>query len=154
MWLILTITLLYEKPKLTIPTNFSIMDTKPRILVIEDEPLVLKALNDALFEKYEVLSAMDGKTGLKLIQKELPHLILLDLMLPKMHGFDVLKEAQAHAITAEIPVVILSNLDSKEDIKKGYDLGAKHYMVKSEVDLVIIRNTIAKTLKEVGFKVT
>ena len=124
------------------------MKNKLKILVIEDEPLVLKSLNDDLLTKYEVLSAMDGKSGLNLIKEELPDLVLLDLLLPKMHGLKILEKVKSNEITAAIPIVILSQLDDKKTIKKGLSLGASDYLVKQEVNFKIIHKAIEKALKK------
>lgn len=122
------------------------MNTQPRILVIEDEPLILQALNDNLLQNFEVYCAMDGAEGLELIQEELPHLILLDLMLPKMHGFEVLKAAKESAVTRDIPVIILSSVDNQESIDKGKELGAEKYLIKQETNFLEIRQAIGDVL--------
>jgi DNA-binding response OmpR family regulator len=107
-----------------------------KIVVVEDEQILLRALNvELLSQGFEVLSAKDGETGLRLIIEEKPGLVLLDLILPKMHGFDVLKALKSNEETKEIPVIILSNLGQDSDIKKGSDLGAEGYFIKASTDL-------------------
>lgn len=116
-----------------------------KIIVVEDDPLLLKALNiELLSNDFEVLSAKDGEAGLQLIRKEKPDLVLLDLVLPKMHGFEVLKSLKNDKNTEEIPVIILSNLGQFSDIKKGLDLGAKDYYVKASTDLSELSGKIKK----------
>lgn len=121
---------------------------KNRIVVVEDDTILLKALNiELMSEDYEVLSAMDGEEGLKLIKKKLPHLVLLDLVMPKMNGLDVLVELKKNAKTKKIPVIILTNLGQDHEKEKGLSLGAKDYFVKSSTDLSEVSEKIASILK-------
>ena len=118
-----------------------------KILVIEDEQILLRALNvELLSQGFEVLSAKDGETGLRLINEEKPGLVLLDLILPKMHGFEVLKAIKSNEDTREIPVIILSNLGQDSDIKKGLELGAEGYFIKASTDLSELSKKINKIL--------
>ncbi len=107
-----------------------------KILLVEDEPTLQKTIGEVLKkENYEVFSALDGKTGLDLVQKEKPDLILLDLILPKMNGFEVLEELKSKEETKNIPVIILTNLERNEDINRALELGATTYLVKANYDL-------------------
>jgi DNA-binding response OmpR family regulator len=107
-----------------------------KILIIEDESALQKTLGEVLSQQgYEVLSALNGEIGLKLAQSKKPDLILLDLVLPKIHGFDVLKKIKDNPETKEIPVIVLTNLESIEDIKKAMELGATTYLVKANYSL-------------------
>jgi DNA-binding response OmpR family regulator len=118
-----------------------------KILVVEDEQILLRALNvELLSQGFEVLSAKDGETGLRLINEEKPGLVLLDLILPKMHGFEVLKAIKSNEDTREIPVIILSNLGQDSDIKKGLELGAEGYFIKASTDLSELSKKINKIL--------
>ncbi len=120
------------------------MENKKKILVVEDEATLQKALNDVLTQEgYEVLSALDGAAGLDLAKKENPDLILLDIILPKMDGFDVLKNLKKEG--SEIPVIILTNLSDINDIQKALDLGATTYLVKADFHL----EDVLKKVKEV-----
>jgi len=103
-----------------------------RLLFIEDELALQKTLGD-MFRKngYEVISALNGKAGIELANKEKPDVILLDLILPKMDGFEVLSNLKKTEETKEIPVIILTNLDNISDIDKALELGAKIYLVKA-----------------------
>jgi len=106
------------------------------ILIVEDEPTLQKALSIALErEGYEVKSALEGEAGLKLAKESKPNLILLDLILPKIDGFEILAELKKDESTKEIPVIILTNLESSQDIEKALVLGAKTYLVKANYDL-------------------
>ena len=107
-----------------------------KILIIEDESALQKTLGEVLSQQgYEILSALDGEVGLKLAQSKKPDLILLDMVLPKIHGFDVLKKIKDNPETKEIPVIVLTNLESIEDIKKAIELGATTYLVKANYSL-------------------
>jgi len=103
-----------------------------RLLFIEDELALQKTLGD-MFRRngYEVISALNGKAGIELANKEKPDVILLDLILPKMDGFEVLSNLKKTEETKEIPVIILTNLDNISDIDKALELGAKIYLVKA-----------------------
>ena len=115
------------------------------ILIVEDEPTLQKALSIALErEGYEVKSALEGEAGLKLAKESKPNLILLDLILPKIDGFEILAELKKDESTKEIPVIILTNLESSQDIEKALVLGAKTYLVKANYDL----KDIIKKVKE------
>ncbi len=107
-----------------------------KIVVIEDETVLQKAMSiELLGAGYTVMTAGDGEAGLELVKKVMPDLLLLDLIIPKLGGFEVLKALKADETTKNIPVVILSNLGQDEDKKKGMDLGAVDYYIKSSTDL-------------------
>ncbi len=106
------------------------------ILLIEDEFALQKTIGDVLSQEgFAIASALDGEAGLRIARDKLPDVILLDLILPKANGFDVLKSLKAHEETKHIPVVVLTNLESMEDIQKALDLGAMTYLVKSNYTL-------------------
>lgn len=106
---------------------------KTKIVLIEDDEILSKVVFEELKEAdFEVLQAFDGEEGLKLATKTKSDLILLDLLLPKKHGFEVLEELKKSPITRDIPVIILTMLGSDEDIKKGLKMGANDYIVKSQ----------------------
>jgi len=109
---------------------------KKKILYIEDESVLQQTLGEALkLEGYEMLFAPDGEIGLRLAQEEKPDLILLDLIMPKKNGFEVLKELKAAKETAEIPVIITTNLQGPTDIGKIIELGATTYLIKADHSL-------------------
>ena len=120
-----------------------------QILFIEDESAIHKTFSDALSsEDYEITSALDGEIGLRLAKEKKPDLILLDLVLPKLNGFEVLKALKADEATKAIPVIVLTNLEQMEDIQKAIDLGARTYLVKSNYDLSEVVDMIKKASKE------
>lgn len=118
-----------------------------KILFIEDEPTLQKAINKFLEnEGYEALSAIDGELGISMAKKILPDLILLDLILPKMNGFEVIKELKKDESTKNIPIIVLTNLEGSVDVEKAISLGAKDYLVKANYELKEIAEKINKTL--------
>ena len=123
------------------------MQTK--VLVIEDDQLMAGLLAEKLAKTdFAVRLAVDGENGLKELEKEVPDIILLDLILPGMSGFEILAKIKEDEKTKAVPVIILSNLGSREEIEKGMKLGAETYLIKANVliDEVVkkIRDTIAK----------
>jgi len=80
---------------------------------------------------YDVTSAVDGESGLSMIKEIKPDVVLLDLILPGINGFEVLEKAKQDPEIADIPVIILSNLGQKEDIERGQKLGAADFMIKA-----------------------
>ena len=95
-----------------------------------------------------MVSAMDGKYGLKLAATEKPDLILLDLILPRIHGFDVLKKLKEDDETKNIPIIVLTNLEGTGDVEKALELGATTYLIKTNYTLEEIIAKIKKTLNE------
>ena len=85
------------------------------------------------FYDFEPKLARDGDEGLRELEKEPPHLILLDLILPGINGFEVLEKVKGNAKTKDIPVIIVSNLGDKSDIDRGLSLGAEDYLVKANM---------------------
>ncbi len=102
-----------------------------KILVVDDEPPV-REIYSKEFSKagYKVILAEDGEEGLLKAGKDLPDLILLDVMLPKMSGIDVLKALKKNELTKKIPVLMLSNLGEEHIIKEGFGFGADGYLLK------------------------
>jgi len=102
------------------------------ILIVEDDKFLRELLVRKLEEeRFEALTAVDGKEGLKEIEEKQPALILLDLVLPGIDGFEILKRIKGNAETSKIPVIILSNLGQSEEVEKGLRLGANDYLIKA-----------------------
>ncbi|MFZ2975774.1 MAG: response regulator [Candidatus Moraniibacteriota bacterium] len=119
-----------------------------KILIIEDEETLQRALTQYLEEEnFEVFGAMDGEKGIEMVKKEKPDLVLLDIILPKKDGFKVLEEIKQDETTKNIPVILLTNLESIDDIQKAFDKGATTYLVKSEYKLEDVVKKINETLK-------
>lgn len=119
-----------------------------KILFIEDEPNLQKAIGELLKQEgYEIFGALDGEAGLEAAKKEEPDLILLDLILPKKDGFEVLKELKADEKLKNTPVIILTNLEGTGDVEKALDLGATTYLVKANYELDDVLNIVKNNLK-------
>lgn len=104
-----------------------------RILIVEDDPLMLRMYQKIFtFEKHEVQTATDGEDGLLKVQTFSPTVILLDIMMPKMNGLEVLEKLKVNPATAAIPVVMLTNLAGQQDAETALSKGAVKYIIKSE----------------------
>src|SRR5215203_394389 len=102
-----------------------------KILVIEDEPQMrLNLVTILRLEKFQPIAAPDGKTGLDLARRELPDLILCDVMMPELDGFGVLNEIHKDPATRRIPVIFLTARGEKTDMRDGLALGVDDYLVK------------------------
>ena len=103
-----------------------------KILIIEDDKFLRELISQKLEKAgYEVCEAIDGEEGIKQVKTENPDLVLLDLILPGIDGFEVLSQMKREPALSKIPVIILSNLGQKEDIEKGINLGADDYLIKA-----------------------
>ncbi len=108
------------------------MVKKKLILLVEDDEFLAELYATKLtLEGFEVALATDGEKGLKMIKDKIPDLILLDIILPKMDGFEILKNIKADKSLKNLPVILLTNLSQKDEIKKGLDLGANDYLIKA-----------------------
>ncbi|MBU2036673.1 response regulator [Patescibacteria group bacterium] len=118
------------------------------ILLIEDEPTLQKTLSSALTQEgYEIKSALDGEIGLRLAREIKPDLILLDLILPKLDGFEVLGELKKDGPLKDVPIIVLTNLESAPDIERALSLGATSYLVKANYDLKDVIEKIKNNIK-------
>ncbi|MBU4360710.1 response regulator [Patescibacteria group bacterium] len=117
------------------------------ILLIEDDDFLASMYQTKLeIEGYKVLMANDGEKGLAMIKKHIPDLVLLDIVLPKLDGFGVLKEVKKSKVLSSIPVILLTNLSQKEDVQKGFDLKADDYLIKAHYMPSEVITKIKKTL--------
>ncbi len=105
----------------------------PKVLVIEDDAL-LSRMYQSIFSdhEYEVTVAHDGEDGVKLAKANPPNIVLLDLMMPKVSGLEVIKQLKADPTTADIPIVVLTSLAHNQQSDAAIELGATRYLVKSE----------------------
>ena len=104
---------------------------KPKIVVIEDEVDILEVINYNLSkEGFDVCSALDGEEGLALIKKEVPDLVLLDLMLPGLDGIEICRKLKTDYSTRSIPIIMVTAKGEESDIVLGLGMGADDYMVK------------------------
>jgi DNA-binding response OmpR family regulator len=102
------------------------------ILIVEDDKFLRELITQKLVkEGYDTLMAIDGEEGIKKIREGKPDLVLLDLILPGIDGFEVLSRMKEDENLAKIPVIILSNLGQREEVERGLKLGANDYMIKA-----------------------
>ena len=122
-----------------------------KILLVEDEKSIRDLYEIKLTKSgFEVTTAENGGKGLELAQKLLPDLILLDVMMPVMNGFEVLKNLREKTETANIPVIILSNYGEVDQVTNGFIVGATDYLIKAEHTPSDVVNIINETLKNKG----
>jgi CheY-like chemotaxis protein len=118
----------------------------PKVLIIEDDPLMSRMYQRIFtFQKYDVEVAADGEEGLVKVASYKPTVILLDVMMPKMNGLQVLEKLKTDPENKNIPVIMLTNLAGQQDAETALSKGAVKYMVKSEHD----PKEIADMVKEI-----
>ena len=126
-------------------------DQPRRILVAEDDRFLRKAAEMALKRRgYTVLTAANGEEALRTAQSALPDLVLLDLIMPKLNGFDVLQALKKDAPTAHIPVIILSNLGQERDVQQAMEAGAAAYLIKGDLSLQSLVERVEEALTATG----
>jgi len=103
---------------------------KQQILTVDDTPLNLDILNGILKNDYEIKSAINGEIALKIAQAVVPDIILLDIMMPDMDGYEVCRRLKSNSHTSSIPVIFVTAMLSPEDEQKGFDVGAVDYITK------------------------
>lgn len=122
-------------------------DKKKVVFVVEDD-LFLAKTYQITFQKEgcEVWVANDGKEAISLLEKDPPNVVVLDLMLPSVSGFDVLSAIKKSEKWKDVPVIILSNLGQAEDVERGKSMGAKEYIVKANAKVADVVATVKKYL--------
>ena len=116
-----------------------------KILIIEDEPVHLNVMKAKLeYEGYEILVATDGETGLNMIKSQKPDLVLLDIILPKMNGFEVLNNLKDYS--ARPPIIVVSNSGQPVEVDKALKFGAIDYLVKAEFNPGDVLEKVEKVL--------
>ena len=120
-----------------------------RILLVEDDRFQRRAAESMLQQRgFEVSAVGDGEEALRVVKKgPPPDLVLLDLIMPQLSGFEVLRRLKADARTRDIPVLVLSNLAQEADVRRALDAGAAEYLVKAKVSL---RELIARIETRLG----
>jgi len=122
-----------------------------QVLLVEDDTFLANIYKTKFeMEGFDVSVAENGEDGLAAAKKKLPAIILLDILLPKMDGFTVLKKLKAEAATKDIPVILLTNLGQKDDVDKGLEMGAVDYLIKAHFKP---SETVAKVKKALGEEV-
>ena len=119
-----------------------------KILIVEDDKFLRELITQKLIrEDFEVSEAVDGEEGIKKIKEEKPDLILLDLILPGIDGFEVLSQMKKESTLVSTPVIILSNLGQKDDVERGLKMGAVDYLIKAHFTPGEIIDKIKAALK-------
>ena len=120
------------------------------ILFIEDESALQTTFRGILTEQgYEMVSALDGEIGFKLARIKKPDLIILDLILPKLHGFEVLEKIKECQETKNIPVIVLTNSEETVNVEKALELGATTYLVKANYSLKEVIEKVKKAINPI-----
>jgi len=119
-----------------------------KILLIEDEKIMIDLLQRKLTQKgYEISVARDGEEGLKEMREIKPDLVLLDIIMPKMGGFEVMEEMGKDKELKKIPVVIISNSGQPVELDEAQRLGARDWLIKTEFDP---QEVVDKVIKQIG----
>jgi len=119
-----------------------------KILIIEDEELLLNLLKKKFTElEYQVAIAKDGAIGFEAMKENKPDLILLDLVMPKMGGFELMEKMQEDNILKTIPIIIISNSGQPVEIDRAKKLGARDWLIKTEFDP---QEVVDKVIKQIG----
>ena len=121
---------------------------RARVLIIDDNPTMLKTIGALLESDYDILVAKAGEKGLASAKKNIPDIILLDIIMPKMTGFDVIKILKEDDTTKNIPVIFLSGDDTTDSKEKGFELGAVDYIEKSLIEQSV-KESVDRNLKEI-----
>ena len=118
-----------------------------KVVVADDDRMLRKAAETSLRRHgFDVTTASDGEEALQLIRSERPDIIILDLIIPKLQGFDVLQILKQDTLTSAIPVIVLSSLSQEQDKQEALDLGAVAYFNKSTFSLSELVCQVERTL--------
>jgi len=122
---------------------------RPKVLIVEDDRFFIDLLAKHLSQaNFAVLFANTGEEALQMIKTEIPTVVLLDILLPQIDGFDVLTQMKADERTKDVPVILLSNLGSKENLERSKQLGAYNFLIKATVSLDQIIKETQKAISE------
>jgi DNA-binding response OmpR family regulator len=116
------------------------MDTNYKILVVDDDPYILMSL-EFLMKKngYDVMVARNGTEALDIVEKQIPNIVLLDIMMPDVDGYEICKYIKSSAHLKNTNVIFMSAKTKETDIKKGYDMGASLYVTKPFSTRVLVK---------------
>ncbi|NIA11588.1 MAG: response regulator [Nitrospiraceae bacterium] len=122
---------------------------KTKILIIEDDTFIMDMYGTKFnMSGFEVLKAEDGVKGIKVVKKEKPDIIVLDIIMPQMDGFETLKVIKNNQELKSIPVILLTNLGQRENIEEGLKLGADDYIIKAHFTPDEVVEKVEKVLKK------
>jgi DNA-binding response OmpR family regulator len=122
---------------------------KTKVLIIEDDSYISDMYKIKFeSENFETVVANNGIEGIKFLEKDVPDIILLDVVMPKVDGFSVLKKIKKNPKLDKIPVVLLTNLSQKENVERGFELGASSYIIKAHFTPSEVVEKIKEVLKE------
>ncbi|MCL5667097.1 MAG: response regulator [Patescibacteria group bacterium] len=126
-------------------------DHNKKVLIIEDDDMLRGILMDQFTKQYTTFPAKDGEEALREIEKERPNLIILDLLLPKVSGFDILEKLRANPdpAVAKIPVLVVSNLADQESINRAQSQGIEAYFTKADVTVGVLTNRVKRIFEEI-----
>ncbi|MEK7659684.1 MAG: response regulator [Patescibacteria group bacterium] len=128
---------------MTVPTD------KITILLVEDDKFLRDLISGKLKQEgYTVVEGVDGDEGLRLLKEKQPSIVLLDLVIPGIDGFELLKTAKGDTSVSAIPIIVLSNLGAKEDIDKAMALGAHDFLVKAHYTPAEIVQTVKDIIQK------
>ncbi len=121
---------------------------KKKVLIIEDEDIMVDLIQKKLEkEGYQVTVARNGEEGLDLIRKKMPNLILLDIVMPKMNGFEVMEELNKDPELKKIPIIVISNSGQPVELNKVKEMGAKDWLIKTQFEP---HEVLEKVIKQIG----
>lgn len=119
-----------------------------KVLLVEDEEIMINLLQKKLIQEgYEVSIARNGEEGLSMIKEVKPDIILLDIIMPKMSGFEVMEEMRKDTELKKIPIVVISNSGQPVELDKAKELGARDWLIKTEFDP---QEVIEKVIRQIG----
>lgn len=132
----------------SVQININVPNTMKKILLIEDEEIIIGLLQKKLLQQgYEVSIAKDGEAGIRTMREKRPDLVLLDIIMPKMGGFEVMEEMGKDKELKDIPVIVISNSGQPVELDRAQKLGAKDWLIKTEFDP---REVLDKVVKQIG----
>ncbi|MBL7053271.1 MAG: response regulator [Candidatus Portnoybacteria bacterium] len=122
-----------------------------KILIIEDDPFLSEMYAAKFTESgFEIEVAFDGSVGLAKIENFNPDLVLLDIVLPKMDGFEILKKIKENEKLKKIPIILLTNLGQKSEVEKGLSLGADEYIIKAHFTPTAVVTRVKEILNKIN----
>ena len=122
--------------------------SKKKILLVEDDPFLIDIYSTKLKDAgFEVLVSDEGEEAIGKVKDENPDLVLLDIVLPEIDGWEILRRIKSDEKFKNLKVIILSNLGQKEEVKKGMELGAVNYLIKAQYTPSQVVEEVKKALK-------